>query len=399
MGDRNSVTAAPVELNAEQLQVALGATGEELAILMRQLASERLGVDWSRMWRLLMAGKVARISPGTLQSLRAAVDATKELRFAEAARTEGRDAERQAALDAQAAARSAEIEADRALSRMKAEGERARKAELDSRNAQLKQRELEKKLRGLETQVERAEQKVKQAERSAAAAASTSRPSIRRVPRDQLRHPPLGVWQSRSGGSQHLHVAPPTTNGEVVLAQELEKIGHGLVVLNATIAVGSQEREVDALVILPVGIFTVEQKDTALVGTLEVPTNGPPTVDGRVMDGGDHRGQARKESQLLATLAAADPAIDIGFVSPMLSYYGDVEIATEQSGTVIVRRTGALADLFGDYSRSRRQTIRRPTVIDLLERLEAPGLPWDDIGAAGFEDDLSSRTAEIDGDE
>lgn len=38
-----------VELEVNQLCAALGATGDQLADLMKQLSSERLDVDWGRM--------------------------------------------------------------------------------------------------------------------------------------------------------------------------------------------------------------------------------------------------------------------------------------------------------------------------------------------------------------
>lgn len=331
---------------------------------------------------------MVRISSPTLQALRAAVDAANALRLVEAVRNETRiAAERQATLAARSSLEHARVEADRAVSRMQAEGERARKAELESRNAQLKQCELEKKLRDLTAQVERAKQQSRWAERAAASSAAVSQPSVAALTHEPLPHPALGVWHSLTGKSQSLHVAPPTTMGEVALSAELQKLGSGLVVLNATIAVGTQEREVDAIVILPIGVFTVEQKDTRLTGTLELPTNGPPTIDDHPMAGGDHRSQARKQSQLLASLAAEEPRINIGFVTPVLAYFGNVVIATEQSGTVLARTTETLADQFATYARVRKRHISRPVVIDLLERLQVPPLVWDEIALAGFDDE------------
>lgn len=206
-------------------------------------------------------------------------------------------------------------------------------------------------------------------------------------PAQRSRHELLR-WRPSEHGCRILRASEPVTPGERRLGERLALLPTGLVILNCIVVNGSQERELDALVIHPMGIFTSEQKDTSRSGLLEVPANGPPTVDGEPIATPEARTQARQQAQIVASLAKSRDPIDVGFVRAILAFHGDLTMTSPShaGGAVTSCLTDDIPDVIIEAARSRANPIQKKVVVELLRRLQLPPVQSGDLGLLGFTD-------------
>ena len=191
-------------------------------------------------------------------------------------------------------------------------------------------------------------------------------------------------WEGVEGTALVYRCAPSATYGEANLARALGSLEDALVILNPSVVQGRSEREVDAIILTPRGVVTIEQKDVGETGVLSIPLNGTPTLDGRPLKGlADARQQARKHAQVLASAAKREPAIDIGFIHSILSIEGSIELASSPRGNVVVTRTAdIIAAIDSALTTGHRITTR--AIRALLLRLELPQVPAGRLVPLGF---------------
>lgn len=181
-----------------------------------------------------------------------------------------------------------------------------------------------------------------------------------------------------------LQVTTARTAGERELSAALCRMGNALIVTGYVIS-GDSRREVetDALVVTPHGVFTIEQKDTRGTGVLDVPVNGPPTLNGVALTKtANARAQARRQAQALASQMREAPALQLGFVVPVLCVSGGVTMATEESGEVLLATPRTIAQRL--RAASNRTPLPAPEVAGALRRLRLPPLPLKDLTSIGF---------------
>lgn len=180
-----------------------------------------------------------------------------------------------------------------------------------------------------------------------------------------------------------LQVTTPRTAGERELFAALCRMGHALIVTGYVITNDRREVETDALAVTPYGVFTVEQKDTRSTGVLDVPVNGPPTLNGLALTKtANARSQARRQAQALASHFRQAPALELGFVVPVLCVSGGVTMATEASGEVLLATPRTIAQRL--QSSSQRAALSASDVAEGLRRLRLPALPLEDLTRIGF---------------
>jgi hypothetical protein len=351
--------APRLEFGKPDLQAFLDIAPELLSLAISHLAKVDGSVNWSELSRRLDSGARVAISQTTLTSLSAEVS---RRRAADTARHQRRIeqeiAERQAAL--QLALQSRTRGDESAVAQLRRE-----LSDRDGENARLK----------AELETRRIEER--------RAVASESRV---RAPAATDTHP---EWR-RTRGALCFQVAPPVTKGEMALARALESLEVGVVLTGLTLVHQRQEREVDALVVHPRGAFTIEQKDTVRKGEVAVVANRAVTVGGTPIEGGPlMRAQARKQSQLLASITKSDPDIRLGFVRPLLSFFGPVEIAppTEDdlAGAEVLPTTPHGVAVLIDFLAVRSTAVvSAEAVTMLLERLNIEPPTPGALRRAGF---------------
>ncbi len=106
-------------------------------------------------------------------------------------------------------------------------------------------------------------------------------------------------------------VKPPETPGERALAEILRKLPEGLALVGVDIADFDKTIDVDAIVLLPNLLATVEVKDTVRVGVIEPYLNGPWEVDGQPFQGhgGGPTNQAVQQARVLGSARKEKPEL------------------------------------------------------------------------------------------
>lgn len=195
-------------------------------------------------------------------------------------------------------------------------------------------------------------------------------------------------WHRSPSGVWVLTLSDAHTRGETDLLEELSLLQEGFVIVGAHLTDSRREREVDALVLHPGGVFTIEQKDTRCAGAVAVPHNSPVTVGGVPIEArAKMREQARLQSQMLASIAQRDPPIELGFVQALLAFRGPVSI--EVPSVDVLRAGGVVPVLTTDLTQVIESLPRLDELTgtqaadDLCRRLQAPGLPAEALGRPG----------------
>jgi hypothetical protein len=345
-------------------------TEEQFGALLPTLVERHSAVAWERLHELLIRGHRAEITSATLGALRSAV-----AEVAEAAEAKQRKAEKSAAR---------KRERERALEHIAALKELEQK--VTSLSAEVADgRSSRARAKTAETELERLQKRVGELsrDRESRGGEATPKSSPRRAVDSGADELVGKGWRPTGSGSLMLVAAGPTTAGEVALFENLIELPEGLVILNVSVVNGPQEREVDAIVLAPVGAFTIEQKDLSQDGSIDVPVNRAATVGGSTLHGSP-RTQARQQSQLLASLARREPAIDIGFVRPVLAFLARGQLAHPTSGNVLLERTEELVERLRTEAFSRDSALDPHAVQALLERLDLPVPSVDQLSQAGF---------------
>lgn len=383
-------------LTYRELAARVNVTERELRELLPILERVRPDVDWLALDRRLRTDVAVAIRDTTVEAVRAALATRSALR-----RTHVR--EQQPLTHQTPAPSSAESSSanergggeDAAAQSLRARLEaQVRAAERDREAAEVARRQAESAMQDLvrERQAEIVERarRVRQADeakqraiadevQSRHKAGRRSRASARPVRRTLL------GWEQSNCGWMYA-VGAPTTEGERELQRQLRDLT-GIVVLNCQLWDGAKEREVDAIVIHPRGIVTIEQKDIGRpnAGLLEVPLNGPVTVAGQEVGHDRARQQARLGAQMLASVAKHEPKLDVGFITAFMAFNGDLELEPQlQQGNVRVCLTGAITGTLEDYFSSRESTVTLSVAQGVLRRLEVPGAVDSRFATLGF---------------
>lgn len=199
--------------------------------------------------------------------------------------------------------------------------------------------------------------------------------------------PHRATWQDGDGGCRTYQCAPPATHGERMLAVNLGSLPCGLVILSPIVPRRDDDREIDAIVLTPGGVVTVEQKDVPRgTGRLRFPLNASPECDGRPLPNLDGaRRQARLHAQTLASLMREDPRTDLGFISAVLSVEGAAEVEADgHRGGVWLSTTEDVVTVIGQCLTQRPFPVSMSSALEALERLGVAALPPQDVIAQQF---------------
>ncbi|MBC9225942.1 hypothetical protein GL325_06395 [Aeromicrobium sp. 636] len=360
---------AAVGLNLTQLCVLLGVGPGDVQRHMRGLASSQPEIRWQRLWQELDLGKLPRISTGTLASLRESIDRERARQFKDEAKTRN-----QRIVETSGPTKRRPVTKDKGKSQTAStpSGQADPSAKVEANR-----RVLDVYLEKRRTRIAARSSESLAPDRTAPAADHAS-PAIQRQSSSAF------SWVRTANGCLWLRIAPAETEGERRLESSLQSLKKGLVILNATVRVGRQEREVDAIIVHPHAVITVEQKDTRHRGEIVVPLNGPATVGGNAVDE-SFRTQARKAAQLLASLLQkTEPRIALGFVTPVLCFHGrDIHVRDDEPTEVRIATTETVAVLARDIGED-QPPLKAPEVERLLAVLGLPSLNEQALRELGF---------------
>lgn len=159
----------------------------------------------------------------------------------------------------------------------------------------------------------------------------------------------------------------------------------GVLVLGAMVGTGSRLREIDAVLLSPTGLFTVEAKGTRQAGVVATHVNQPWTVDGQpaaFAGGANPLRQARQGAQMLrAALDAAD--VDSPFIPAIVAVSGDdVDLPPTALGDTWAT---SVPNLAATLLRQRSTTISSSSAAAILDAIGVD-VPGEVLHAQGFPD-------------
>lgn len=220
------------------------------------------------------------------------------------------------------------------------------------------------------------------------AMAESARLAIRKAERARPAPAPAGThasdrpsaptWRELDTGAYRCIVGAALTRGEHQLLRQPWPEGW-LIVSGLEVSDRTRSREVDLLVLAPQGLVVIEQKDTAVRGTLRFDEGGAAQADGSPVPSlsGALR-QARLPAQMIGA-ALRDAGIRGGYVGALLAVRGPRRVEPSQVGATRVCRTDdvvrAVAQMLGPDDPD--QALPVGTVLTILSRLGLPitGLP------------------------
>lgn len=189
-----------------------------------------------------------------------------------------------------------------------------------------------------------------------------------------------------------IHVTPPASRSEQKVFTALEATP-GVMLTNFRVMRGRGNREVDALVVTPAGVFVVEVKGTGATGWLHAPANGnwtvgddPAPFSGTPANPGDQADRAAKSVKHALTDAGINP----GFVPGLVIVDGDgVEMPMSRSNGVVTVRH---ADEITGPVRPDATPIDVHTALKIITAFYADAdVTIADLYAEGFTDTVQPR--------
>ncbi|WP_127480197.1 nuclease-related domain-containing protein [Nocardioides pantholopis] len=383
-------------LTYPELTAALAVSELEIRELLPVLARLRPDVDWLALDRRLRTGAAVAVRNSSVEAIRESLAslpvsrakqtgnqqpvtgqaprpiATELTTFDEQRRTE----------DAAAQAARSKLEAQ-----LRAAEDERNAAQLARQRAECTVRDL---VRERQTEIVERARRIREADeaKQRATAEIVQNRRAKRMTSSALTRPirkTLLGWEQTDVGWVY-EVGAPTTEGERELKRQLRNLP-GIVVLNCYIWDGAKEREVDAVVIHPRGIVTIEQKDVGRTSTglLTVPVNGPVTVGGHEVGHDRARQQARLSAQMLASVSHHEPKLEVGFITAFLAFHGDLELEPQlQRGNVRICMTKTVAGTLENYFSARESTVTLTVAQGVLRRLEVPGAGDGRFATLGF---------------